>query len=142
MVPRHALRLHVVLEDLGGPDVLPADQPARPILGDVRKDVLRLAGHGDGVEAHEEAQSGNAPDDLAAHDEHLRRAGRVQAEDFHDLVAVDPDTEVLAVEVHCRLLLLMALPADGGASGLRPLCPSPAYLSADHPRSCYAPGVL
>jgi len=60
--------------------------------------------HGDGVEPHEEAEGGNGADDLAADDEDLRCAGRVQAEDFHDLVAVDPDAEVLADEVHGRLL--------------------------------------
>src|SRR6267378_1858468 len=80
MVPRHALDLQLVLEELGGPDVFPADEPARPILGDVGKDVLRLAGHGDGVEPPDEAESGNGADDLAAEDEDLRRAGRVQAE--------------------------------------------------------------
>ena len=100
---RSALGLTVV-QCSRGMHVPALAQAARPILGDVGKDVLRLAGHGDGVEPHEEAEGGNGADDLAADDEDLRRADRVQAEDFHDLVAVDPDAEVLADEVHGRLL--------------------------------------
>src|SRR6267378_2971147 len=104
MVPRHALDLQLVLEELGGPDVFPADEPARPILGDVGKMSSDSPATATGVEPHDEAESGNGADDPAAEDEDLRRAGRVQAEDVHDLVAGDPDAEVRADEVHGRLL--------------------------------------
>src|SRR5438445_12658216 len=130
MVRCHAFGLHFVLEDLGGPDVFPADEPPRPILGDVGEDVLRLAGHGDGVEPHEEAERGMAP-----------ITSPPTMKTFAVLAGCRPKISTMSSRVTQMPRYLpmrsMAGSFDDGAAGgrrrlgpLRPLCPSPAVPTA------------
>jgi hypothetical protein len=57
----HALHLELGFEDLGRADVLPAYEPPRLLLREVREEINRTAGDGRGVQSDPEADAGASP---------------------------------------------------------------------------------